>query len=181
MGLDISAYSKIKKVDCVFDEDGEPIDTISRERIYYQFRAYVNPDFDGRADDVTNGSVYTYEGDDYHFCAGSYSGYGQWREELARLAGYESKPVDRWGTGNIQNLHSYGAFESTSGPFWETICFSDCEGIIGAEVSAKLAKDFSDFDEKAKTHLAESRFYDKYQQWRKAFELASDSGCVVFC
>lgn len=56
---------------------------------------------------------------------------------------------------------------------------SDCEGVIGPEVSAKLVKDFADFDERAKTRGGKY-FYALYCDWRKAFEMAADGGAVSF-
>ncbi|MNJ79827.1 hypothetical protein D3C77_779790 [compost metagenome] len=48
--------------------------------------------------------------------------------------------------------------------------------------SAKLAKDFADFDERAKYFDGDEDgwFYKKYLDWKKAFELASDGGTVDF-
>lgn len=183
MGLDISAYKNLTKVDCVFDVDGEPIDPTTREGIDYDFRAYVNPDFPGRSEGIEDSAVYVAE-DSTGFRAGSYGGYNAWREELAKLAGYKAVPVDRYNTGNVQMRHDYGAFEATEGPFWETIMFSDCEGVIGSAVSAKLARDFADWAERAKEHgesLSQPNwFYEKYQEWREAYEMAADGGAVQF-
>lgn len=50
MGLDITAYRKLTKIDAVFDADGEPIDPNTRESIDYDLHAYLNPDFPGRAE-----------------------------------------------------------------------------------------------------------------------------------
>ncbi|MDS0858139.1 hypothetical protein NUV25_10505 [Burkholderia pseudomultivorans] len=50
-----------------------------------------------------------------------------------------------------------------------------------------MAKDFAEFDERAKTHIADpanrlvSSFYEKYREWRKAFEMAAQNGVVRFC
>lgn len=49
MGLDVVAYKRIKKIDAVFDADGEPINPVTRESIDYDLRAYLNDDFPGRA------------------------------------------------------------------------------------------------------------------------------------
>lgn len=64
-------------------------------------------------------------------------------------------------------------------PFYELIDFSDCEGVIGPEVSAKLAKDFADWDEQAKRTL-DDYDYEMYSNWHKAFKIASDGGAVIF-
>lgn len=179
MGLDITAYSNIKRLEGIqFDEDGEPVNFDGDYT-----RLYVNRDFPGRADEVEDGKCYSTEGEHHAFRAGSYGGYNFWREELARMAGYPA--TDYRVYGRTEKRHDAGAWAADSGPFFELICFSDCEGVIGTAVSQKLAKDFADFDEKAKTHepvipFMQGRFYDLYQQWRKAFEVAAQNGVVKF-
>jgi hypothetical protein len=80
--------------------------------------------------------------------------------------------------------------ESFAGkPFVELICFSDCEGSIGPETSAKLAKDFADYEEQAR-EWAKDRYADwhdefdwwfsKYENFKRAFELAAQGGFVMF-
>ena len=59
------------------------------------------------------------------------------------------------------------------------INFSDCEGVIGPKTSAKLAKDFAEFQAQADAH-PDDWFRDLYTTWRRAFELASDDGAVGF-
>lgn len=178
MGLDITAYKGIEKVDCVFDEHGDPIDPLTREYVDYDARAYVNPDFPGRADGVEDKGVYRAK-DSMHFRAGSYSGYNGWRDELAKVAGYQLGSYEQYG--QTYQSHAASAWDVTGGPFWELICFSDCEGVIGPVVSAKLAKDFAEWDERVKTY-SEGRiwFYELFQEWRAAFEMAADSGMVNF-
>jgi hypothetical protein len=63
-------------------------------------------------------------------------------------------------------------------PFYELINFSDCEGIIGPEVSTKLYNDFVKFEVVAKNE--EEYFYRKYKDWMKAFKVASNKGVVSF-
>jgi hypothetical protein len=177
MGLDATAYRQLKKIDCVFDSSGEPINPETREPIEEYFRAYLNSDFPGRADDLEDSGIYSYVDADEAY-SGGYGRYNGWREALAKLAGYPTVPVDRYKTGNVEHRHDYAAWQREEGPFWELICFSDCEGVIGATVSAKLAKDFAEFDERAKA-VGDS-FYETYQVWRNAFEMASDGGAVAF-
>ena len=87
MGLDITAYSKLKKLDVLFNSDGEPVDTITREPVdkYYWVRA--NHDFPGRADVLEDGACYSFAEAEHVFSRG-YGGYTFWRETLAKLAGY---------------------------------------------------------------------------------------------
>jgi hypothetical protein len=117
---------------------------------------YVNPDFKERADGLENGIYRRLEGSKEHnFRAGSYSGYNWWRDELANMA----RPP---------------AFE-------ELVNFSDCEGTIGHLTSAKLAADFAAHQEKADARRDDgTMFYQKYCDWRKACEIASDNGFLSF-
>jgi hypothetical protein len=162
MGLDITAYRLLSKVENPeLDEDGYPI-------AGHQWRCrrieYTDRDFPGRAAGLESQVIYAFT-DSFDFRAGSYGGYNQWRDQLARLAGYASAE-DCWS--NHQ-----------SGAFWELINFSDCEGVIGRNVAAKLAKDFADFKEKAAA-IGDQWFFDTYCCWEKAFIMASDSGAVDF-
>lgn len=146
MGLDIVYFRQIHPV----LDDG--------------YHLSANPAFPGRADEIKDGQYGSLAHS--HFRAGSYSGYNEWRNQLAFLAGYAGAE-DAWAN-------------CTCGPFWELINFSDCEGVIGPVTSAKLAKDFADYQEKADEHES-PYFRDLYKDWRIAFETASDNGAVLFC
>ena len=164
MGLDITAHRGLTKAvgNEAFDETGELIWT-GKDDDWFQL--YVNDAFPGQAEDIEDQKAYK-SAESFGFRAGSYGGYNVWRNELAQLAGYES---DR----------AVWAMDTKVGPFVELINFSDCEGVIGATVSAKLAKDFAAYQEKADQHPSEY-FRQKYAEWRKAFEMAADGGCVDF-
>lgn len=178
MGLDISSYRKLTKLDCVFDEDGEPIDPVTREDVDYDMYAYLNPDFPGREGQIEGKTIYRAEESD-GFRAGSYGFYNNWREDLAQLAGYAPIKVERYG--QVSERHDEAAWQVEAGPFLEMIVFSDCEGVIGAEVCAKLAKDFAEFDEKAKYFKGRvNGFYELYEKWKAAFEMGADEGAVQF-
>lgn len=176
MGLDITAHRKMQKIDCVFDADGEPIDLTTREGVEYDSRPYVNPDFPGRQGRIEDRAVYKSD-EDFRFRAGSYSGYNCWRDDLAKMAGWPLGSYEQYG--REWSSHAASAWAASEGPFLELIWFSDCEGVIGAEVSAKLAKDFAEYQSKADAH-PEEYFRAKYAEWRKAFEMASDDGAVIF-
>ncbi len=152
MGLDITAYKKLRLA-----PEGTPEDD---ER---NFAFWVNPNFPGRDEGLVPGSVYDGSEDEFYFPAGSYGGYNWWRNELARLAGFASANA-AWG--------------EKSGPFWELISFSDCEGVIGPVVAKKLLADFVAFEGQIAS-LGEV-FVEKYNAWKKAFELAADGGAVRF-
>ncbi len=163
MGLDITAARCIERIgDSYEDGDGVYIGSQPAE-------------FIPRADGLSPGMYRARES--FSFRAGSYGGYNKWRNELAKLAGYPQRPlVDRRG---VRELHAQGAWETDSGPFWELINFSDCEGSIGPKTSAKLAKDFAEHQTKAEAHPDEW-FRELYAEWRKAFEMAADGGVVTF-
>lgn len=152
MGLDITAYRQLKPVECG-DEGGCLED---------HAHVYGNGDnFPGRDEGVTPG-CYMFVGE-HAFRAGAYSGYNRWREQLAELAGYT--PEEAWSDA------------AKGKPFYELVNFSDFEGTIGPVVAMRLAADFAAFQEKADAHEDEY-FREKYAEWRKAFEMASDNGAV---
>lgn len=179
MGLDIRYCSGAKKIDCVYDADGEPLDAITHKPIDGDWeRPYKNPDFPGRADDVDSLGIYLVEGA-ASFRAGSYSSYSYWREQLAELAGYARTETRRYQFSPPELRCDETAFLAEGGPFWEHICFSDCEGVIGAVISSKLACDYAEHQAKADAH-GEPMFRELYARWRKAFETASHGGFVIF-
>lgn len=147
MGLDVYAFSKIQPSK---DED--------------DFCIHRDQDFPERVADMPAGR-FTGRGR-FSFRAGSYSGYGIFRDELAVLAGFASAKEARDATGGV---------------CWELINFSDCEGAIGATVSAKLAKDFASLQEEANKRWAGAEWkLGVFNNFRKAFDLAADGGVVVF-
>ena len=122
---------------------------------------------------IVGRQVYLFE-DSFGFGAGSYGGYNQWREQLAALAGYTKTYSDY----HRCLRHDRTAHDCVAGPFWELICFSDCEGTIGSQVSKKLYLDFVAYEDEARD-LGED-FFAVYQCFKEAFELASDNGAVEF-
>lgn len=156
MGLDITAYRKLTvEENPTLDQDGCP-----RDRHCVRF--FVNSDFPGREGSVRNGTIYRYQAE-LDFRAGSYGSYGQWRSTLATLVGFEGDQ-DFW------------ARAQPTDPFYPLINFSDCEGVIAGDDAVKLLADFKAHDALAKTQ--DEYFYEKYQLWTRAFELAADDGAV---
>lgn len=176
MGLDISYYTKLTKAgpEVEVDEDGDPVDDTLRLT-----KVYVVDVFAKQADDLEHGALYAYATEAY-FRAGSYSGYGHWREWLARLAGYPLTEDDSYGEGQKRMSHAAACWDGATGPFSELINFSDAEGVIGPVTSAKLLQDFIDFDDRAKASASDGYNYVKYLEWKAAFEAASDGGMVAF-
>ena len=159
MGLDISAYSHVKKVKGKFDDEKHTtlciIDALRQQA-------------DGLEEGCYEVSEYGVE----RFRAGSYSGYNEWRDWLAHVAGKSDKEV--W------------ADPDPTIPFVELINFSDSEGTIGPKTSAKLYEDFVMMWSKAlkaasKLDADTSRWYlSRYLRWMDAFELARYEGFVRF-
>lgn len=170
MGLDITAVSKatLIKPDATADEyegmwcatDCPPIEWISGRT-----------DFPEHMTDVKHG-IYRIDGEHHGFGAGSYPGYNAWRRWLAMNARGRT-PETFWG--------EHG---DDSGPFGKLINFSDCEGVIGPSLSAELLKDFQSHDptnwHKEVYGWHQQDLVDVYEHFRRAFELAADSGFVIF-
>jgi hypothetical protein len=156
MGLVITAYEKIERVG-PYVENWDSIHD-------YQTVAHLCPaDFPERADGIEEG-LYRHSGEQHSFSAGSYSGYNAWRDSLALLAGFSS----------YQH-----ACDSANGPFWELLFMSDCEGVIGPKTAAKLVEDFAMYQAQADT-VERTYFTERYNEWRKVFEIAAKGGCVKF-
>lgn len=157
MGLDITWHTGLTKANFGegIDRDGDVEDGF--------FRFYVNTDFPGRADEIVGGAAYRSE-ENGHFRAGSYGGYNRWREQLAALVG--KNPYAVWQ-------------DPQPGPFVELINFTDCDGVIGAAASKKLAADFAAHQAQADAH-PDNYFRERYAAFRNAFERAAENGCVVF-
>lgn len=180
MGLDITWYRGLTRAagtEGLLD-DGETDYEAGWENIY------GNGDyFPGRADDVPEGRYKAEESDGFR--AGSYSGYGRWRDQLAALAGYPAAKAADFDSRDRSYVeghpHSAAAWseENNGLPCYELVNFSDCEGTLGTAVCAKLAKDFAALQEKADAH-PDAYFREKYREWRNAFEKASDRGAVCF-
>lgn len=178
MGLDISYYSKVKLADREVDPDVD----------YPLFYTEYNSTFKYQLGSLKLKSIYlpSDDSDSSSFGAGSYSGYNMWRNQLAIMAGYESADNvwndNSFDPGNVRllKLKKLNNEEIRIKPFYELIYFSDCEGLIGPEISAKLYRDFVDFDDKAKNFSKDTYFYSRYKNFKEAFRVASDGVLVNF-
>lgn len=186
MGLDITAYSNLHHVgQHDFDPDlneGEP-----GPYCYYaghvQAGAYASfprsfrgiPVLETR-DGFIWGGCYaeTEKTETYAFRAGSYSGYGAWRQDLAA----QFNP-----TTLSQDAHGLTMSEPDPElPFYELIWFADNEGCIGPEAARDLLDDFRQHASKYRPRRDDPFHYftEKYVDWTRAFELAADGGLVDF-
>jgi hypothetical protein len=165
MGLDITAYAGIKLASIIKDmEASDAYDT--HTEIRQDTIEWVEKNFSGRTEGLKAG-IYTFA-DRYGFRAGSYSGYGIWRSQLSFFAhGKTSKEI--WES------------DVTTGDFMELINFADNEGVIGPVVSKKLAKDFEDNRAAIFAKTGDGDYFRaKYDDWAKAFALASNNGFIDF-
>ena len=168
-GLDVTAYTQLSIVASPkLTTDGEPVSP-------NEFVLSAGP-FPERFSGLSDGKVYTAPGS-FEFRAGSYSGYNNWRNELAKLAGYAPTPVDIGGM--TRTRYDATAWKLRQGPFWELINFSDSEGVIGPDVCKKVYQDFVAYDDAASRH-ADPGFRELYADWEKAFRLCADQGAIVF-
>lgn len=158
MGLDISYISNIEKAG-VYSEDVDYVYCIYNPECFIYQLGSLDKKYTYRS---TSKSEYG------SFRAGSYSGYNHWRAELSKMAGY-SGPEEVWDDFSEKSYKKYSErklkLKSIEGkkieppkPFYELICFSDAEGMIGPEIAKKLYEDFIDFDEQAKIWSDDSGF-----------------------
>lgn len=188
MGLDISVY---EKVTFVYEEDEMMKDgEFNWERAEAEdlIHVFAYEEFKARIRDLKPG-WYRTEGERFGFRAGSYSGYSHFRDILATATIGES--AERvWSVFDAAKYEEKAQEGQDLPAFYELICFSDCEGCIGPSVSAKLARDFADYEEKFvswieanlnKADINRQWHLQSYAYWKEAFELAAKGGIVQFC
>jgi hypothetical protein len=169
-GLEITAYEGLEKVENpILDIDGEPVNFASELRL-------ISSDFPERLDSFESGIVYHFHGK-REVEVGSSTWYNDWRNELAKVAGYG--PTYIVYEGKKEKRYDETVWRRHSGPFYELIDFSDAEGVIGPKTCAKLYNDFVAFEKKAKNHQDEE-FRKLYLDLKDAFRFAAGAGVVVF-
>ncbi len=187
MGLDITAYSRLKHIglhekDPALNE-GEPGG--QNDYCYYEnhVQAYAYDEFpqsfrgipvlssrptSGGFTFLEGGCYETTEATQIHgFHAGSYTGYNRWRADLQR---------------------QFNPDRRQDGPFYELIWFADNEGAIGHEAAKDLHEDFVAHAERytPEQHPNDTDgrvredWLRRYRDWTRAFELAADGGLVDF-
>lgn len=160
MGLDISAYSKIERVE---DED--------EARIFIKRGI---PEMD-QAQDIEEGMfIESKVCESHHFRGGSYSGYNVFRNLLCEtMHGVTAKEL--WTKPEV--------FEGKE--FYNLINFSDCEGHFGPTVAKKLHEDFAKFRDKFVKGVSDKEPYEGYytrvyDDFMLGFEIASKGGVLIF-
>lgn len=194
MGLRVEAYANIELDDDQIGEvvtaNGvEPRDDVDGSVVQFDVN---RPAFADRAPGIVPGGWYRYT-DSFDFPAGSYSWFGLFRDALSRLIGASSHPAF------LEDAARYA-----EQPFFELLNFSDDKGTIGADVCAKLARDFAEnkfsfrrridtlaqltsehmrkdgnWDAMEVSDIARD-FVELYDNFLRAFQIGADSGAVKF-
>lgn len=193
MGLDITAYSHLKHTGLHVKDpelnEGEPgglndfcyyenhVDVYAYDSFPDSFRGLpvLATVTHGSSAFLTSGCFETTSETETHgFRAGSYGGYGQWRQDLARQ--FNSAPLSIDGGGPRM------AKPAPELPFYELIWFADNEGCIGPDAARDLLADFREHAGRyaPPTDHGGTYWRDRYADWTRAFELAADGGLVRF-
>lgn len=183
MGLDIVAYSKLEFIGRHpgMDAEDHEYDPKTGARVHVEAFAYSDfshalagvpgerfvPDWGSGSPEIISAGCFavTPETQTHDFQAGSYHGYGRWREELATCFGWK---------------------RDTEDPFMELIYFADNEGTLCAQAAAELLKDFEAGREQwtaywaAKDGPLDTYRMAKYEDWTLACRLAADGGLIDF-
>ena len=192
MGLDITAYSRLKHVgkhekDPALNE-GEPgglddwcyydghVQAFAYDSFPRSFRGIpvlgTQTFHDGTAAIIGGCFEQTNETETIDFQAGSYGGYGAWRMDLAS----QFNPVEY----GIEMGRPTMSKPDPDKPFFELIWFADNEGSIGPEAAADLLVDFREHAGRYVTPGHDFYYGEKYALWTRACELAADSGLIRF-
>jgi hypothetical protein len=164
MGLDVRGYSNIELVGSISEEGWEVI--CDSELIY--MHPYYIEEFPEATEGLQAKGLYLY-GDTEDSRISSYSGYNTWRDTLSHaILGVPAETV--WGDPD--------AFAGK--PFVELINFSDCDGMMGTKVCAKLYEDFMKYNPRIDI-MDEDWFVDIYEIFIMVFNLGRKNGCVEFC
>jgi len=185
MGLDITAYSRLKlsplDVYQLMEDDDEwsPWDEGLIQGAAYARFANSTRGLQGHDQPTPNDPnwigtcwyVETAATETHDFRAGSYGGYGMWRNDLATFS------LTMLRAGITDGLVPID--EHLRVPFIELTYFADNEGCIGPEAAADLLKDFRQFETVYKSnHDADD--IESYGDWMRACELAADGGLIQF-
>lgn len=164
MGLDVSAYKNIKKVENPrMGEDGYLIYDEEQEGYIL---AYTLEGFEDRIKNLEWQSYYKGESTKFGVSC-SYGGHNRFRESICKMFGITPDII--WNNREAHKEH----------PFYELVDFADNEGVLDYECASKLHGDFLDYQEIAEAKLNKHE-YNHYCKWIDVLKAASENGCVVF-
>jgi hypothetical protein len=121
--------------------------------------------------------IFRYDGEYQQFRVGPYSSFSEFKGLLIQMTGRTA--YELCATLEAKRLRTESSF-----PFGGLIC-SACPGAIGPKTSARLAKEFADWEPSVAALAATLRegerdwFLEMYREWKLAAELAADGGAVV--
>lgn len=167
MGLDVTAYNNIEivKFAPTWLEEYEDVPGMDEGYINPHFPHAVTVEVDKDAECVYFEDTKLTER--FHFRAGSYSGYSQFRSSLC------TEFTDRQVWDNPEKYSNI--------PFAEIINFSDCEGVfLGNDICEKLYNDFSYNYETYVESTEDDWMIRVYEDFIKAFGMARNDGIVIF-
>ena len=184
MGLDITAYGKVKFVECSDSDEIECKWAWGEDKGLGDFTVtFINEYFPLHSEGLLSG-VYTYD-DCVYGGSWGYSRWSNFRNELARIAGYtpmtEEDSPEEWDnytkSNFLSNPYQARVFNVEGGTLFELINFSDCDGVINTTVCKKIYKDLLSV-------TPEFEFPHQQNQFKSllsAFKLASEEeGFVTF-
>ena len=107
------------------------------------------------------------------FRAGSYTGFGTWREALASTVGI-----------NLHYIRGYGGDGELDydAPFVELLNHSDCEDELTPDQCRRLLEDFEEYAENFREHVDDKNreyYVAKYILWHEAVKHSAENGCPV--
>lgn len=171
MGLDTTAYEFVERLrgGGGSGDDDRHILAFSHKNFPHALEGLEGVDsffvFPGGREVYRGGFHYRGYGNTNHTCS-SYSGHSYLRDLIADKF-LDTTPEEIWVNPD----------EFKDKPFFELINFSDCEGVLGPVACRNLADDFNshpDLD-------SGDSFYDElYKDFGKSFNIAADTGVVVF-
>ena len=153
MGLDITAYSNIKKRELLEYEEGE---------YYFSNSGFIQSNMPN----IENKEIQIEFDEEFGFRAGSYSGYNRFRNELC-LVSNNISAEKLWNSEN-ENLKFY----------W-FVNFTDCDGYIGTSYCKILYDEFYKYEKGIKLIL-DKYYHQTYDNFKEAFRLGANNGLVDF-
>lgn len=198
MGLDITAYKGVKKLgEPIFDAYGDEIGIKSGKakldngREVETFidisdvdftKPYSNHNFPAHIGDLDDSVVYSYDDAISPFSCG-YIGYGYFKDELARIAGYKSGA--NFELSNFQDrpymatvIYEYEIEKKERGLLSDLLYFADNEGSICNSYCKKIFADLKEIEHRKK-ELSE-RHQDLFDDLLETFAFASEDGFADF-
>lgn len=156
MGLDVRVYNNIK---------------ITEKEEYADFTAFVSSEYwKYKIKNLKEGKAY--KGDScFRGVSCACSSHNRFRETLIKLIGRDDL-LDVDGKIKWNELPD-------DMPFYDFIDFSDCEGCLDWEISAKIYTDFEKYFDKAKLELNEYNI-SIYETWLETFNYGRSNSVVVF-